>query len=343
MSVMRSLLLVGLTMLAMAAAAWGGVARPSLDVTDGGTDMSQALLSAVPSPSSPTETESPVKPAAIRRPCSSVPPEGEAAVSERRSIETTHGRREYLLYRPAWPSRDTPLPLVLNFHGRGSDADTQQRYSGLIPVAERVGFIVVTPEGTGSPRAWAAGATAVFEVDDVAFVRQLIETIESELCVDPTRIYATGFSNGAFMASKVACRLGDRIAAFAAVAGLHGPGEACTKAVPALAIHGTKDNLVPFEKGMVRQVYAYNGARAESRAWATQNGGTSTMVTEKLSPNVSRESYTIGQAPVVLYVLNGGGHTWPGAPEIPGLGATIREMNAAETIWAFFSSHRRAA
>lgn len=339
---MQSPLLFGLAMLAMAAAACGGVDRSALHVTEDGTDVSQALLSAVRSPSSTTETESPVKPAAIRRPCRSGPAEGEAAVTGRRSIDTTHGRREYLLYRPAGPSSDTRLPLVFNFHGRGSDADTQQRYSGLIPIAERVGFIVVAPEGSGSPRAWSAGATPTGEVDDVAFVRQLLEVLERELCIDSTRIYATGFSNGAFMASKVACKMGDRIAAFAAVAGLLGPGEGCTKAIPALAIHGTKDGLVPFEKGTVRQAYAYNGARAETKAWAAQNGCASTMVTETLSPNVTRESYTTGQAPVVLYVLSGGGHTWPGAPEIPGLGSTVREVNAAETIWAFFSGYRRA-
>ena len=343
MRAMRSPLLVGIAMIAMAAAACGEIGASSSDESAAEPVAPQALLSTNAPPSSLAETESPVKAESTKRPCRGGSAADGAGVSVRGSIETQYGLREYLFFRPSGPSGDTPLPVVLNFHGRGSDAATQERYSGLLPVAERVGFIVVSPEGTGSPRAWSAGATPAGQVDDVAFVRQLLDTIESNSCVDVSRVYATGFSNGAFMASSLACRMGSRIAAFAAVAGMHRSGEACTNAVPALAIHGTKDGLVPFEKGMVRQAYAYNGARAETKAWAAQNGCASTVVTEKLSPNLTRESYTTGQAPVVLYIMNGGGHTWPGAPDIPGLGPTIREVNAAETIWAFFSSFRRAA
>jgi polyhydroxybutyrate depolymerase len=339
---MRSPLLVGLAMFAMAAVACDRIGTSSPDSSDRSSEPSQALLTTVRFPSSTDDSERPVNPQEARTPCRSVPTEGSPGASVRRSIDTKDGSREYLVYRPSGPSSDTPLPLILNFHGRGSDAETQERYSGLVPVAERVGFIVVSPEGTGSPRGWSAGATTASQVDDVEFVRHLLASIEGEQCVDASRIYATGFSNGAFMASKLACRMGDRIAAFAAVAGVHGGGEACVRAVPALAIHGTKDDLVPFEQGTVRQAYTYLGARAETRAWAALNGCSSAVVSERLSPNVTRESYTTGKAPVVLYVLSGGGHTWPGASDIPGLGPTIREVNAAETIWAFFSSYRRA-
>jgi polyhydroxybutyrate depolymerase len=256
-------------------------------------------------------------------------------------VETAEGRREYLIYRPPGPSADTPLPLVLNFHGRGSDAAIQERYSGLLPVAERVGFVVATPEGTGSPRAWSAGATPPNGIDDVAFVARLLDAIEAEMCIDATRVYATGFSNGAFMASKVACHLGDRIAAFAAVAGIAASGSNCKSDVPALAMHGTRDGIVPFEKGSIRSTYPYAGARGELQGWAENNGCASKLNAERLSQNIVRETYASGRAPVVLYIFQGAGHTWPGAPDSVGLGVTVRELNAAETIWAFFSSYSR--
>ncbi len=236
---------------------------------------------------------------------------------------------------------DVRLPAVLNFHGRGSDATTQERYSGLVPVAERVGFYVVSPEGTGSPRAWSAGATPAGEVDDVALVRALLVSLESEVCLDPARIYATGFSNGAFMASRLGCVLGDRIAAFAAVAGMEHTGEPCVGPVPALAIHGTNDSVVPFTAGMVRASFPYAGARGEATLWAKQNGCGAAPSVERISSSVVRETYPGGKAAVVLYVVTGGGHTWPGALDIPGLGTTTREVNAAETIWAFFANHRK--
>ena len=260
----------------------------------------------------------------------------------RQTLTTPAGNREFLVFTPAGPAGDARLPVVLNFHGRGSDAATQERYSGLLPVAERVGFYVVSPEGTGSPRAWSAGATPPGDVDDVAFVRDLLVTLEATLCIDAARIYATGFSNGAFMASRLGCVMGDRIAAFAAVAGMEHSGEPCATPVPALAIHGTSDSLVPFNAGLVRASFPYAGARGEASLWAKQNGCGSSPSVEKVSSSVTRETYQGGKAAVVLYVVQGGGHTWPGAPDIPGLGSTTREVNAAETIWAFFAAHSKA-
>ena len=263
------------------------------------------------------------------------------AASARHTLATSTPR-DYLVYTPSGPASDVRLPLVLNFHGRGSDAATQERYSGLVPVAERVGFYLVSPEGTGAPRGWSAGATPPGEVDDVAFVRELVGTLEATLCIDPARIYATGFSNGAFMASRLGCVMGDRIAAFAAVAGMEHSGEQCAAPVPALAIHGTNDAIVPFNPGMVRQWFPYAGARGEATLWAKQNGCGSAPSVEKISTNVTRETYPGGKASVVLYVIQGGGHTWPGASDIPGLGPTSREVSAAETIWAFFANHPKA-
>ena len=250
--------------------------------------------------------------------------------------------RHYRLNIPSAASPGQRLPVVLNFHGRGSDAATQLGYSGFSRVSERQQFLLVTPDGSGAPRAWSAGATPPGDVDDVRFVASLLERLDAELCVDRDRVYAVGFSNGGFFAALLGCKLSDRITAVAAVGGAQRPTAGCGGAVPFLAIHGTADSIVPFGGGTIRGRYPYPGARATNADWAIANGCGGTPVLERVSAHVVRETVRGCVAPVLLYVVDGGGHTWPGASDIPGLGPTTLELNAAEVIWAFFSGAKSA-
>jgi polyhydroxybutyrate depolymerase len=246
------------------------------------------------------------------------------------TLVTEQGDRAYRLHVPASYEPGEPAPLVLNFHGYGRTATEQEAYSGLVPVADRAGFILVTPEGSGHPQAWdIPGIYAENGFDDVGFVAQLLVRLEHDLCVDTARIYATGMSNGAEMAALAGCRLGENFAAIAPVAGVI--FDACEgEPVPVIAFHGTFDFNVPFESAPP--------AMAE---WARFNGCAGGALTEVVAESVRLTAYQeCAGEDTVLYIVDGGGHTWPGAPDDSGgVGPTSHEIDASALIWAFFEAH----
>ena len=231
------------------------------------------------------------------------------------------------------------MALVLNFHGLGGDGAGQETYSGLVKVSDREGFLLVSPDGTGSPRGWNAvldsGGT-----NDVQFVRDLLDALEADFCIDREMVFSTGFSNGAFLSSLLGCVLGDRIAAVAPVAGVYFPSGVRCAQVPLLAIHGTADAVVPFKPGLIFNTYPYAGAREGEMAWERNNGCSGERTTETIANGVTEEEVPGCGVDTRLVVVEGGGHTWPGGVFVPGLGATTKDLSAAEFIWQFFESVR---
>jgi len=220
---------------------------------------------------------------------------------------------------------------VINYHGYGRTALDQESYSGLAPLSDREGFILVTPEGGGAPQAWEiVGVYPNDGTGDVVFTVSLLNRVAGELCVDPHRIYATGISNGGEMAAEVACYLPAAFAAVAPVAGVVFLDDCQNDPVPIISFHGTLDANVPFDD-----------ARPAMADWAAHNGCAGAVAVEQLSANVSRESFAECRGnDVVLYVVEGGGHTWPGANDgAGGVGPTTHEISASEVIWQFFEAH----
>ena len=251
--------------------------------------------------------------------------------------------RQYILHVPTSYTGDDATPLVVNLHGHGSNAAEQAFYSGLPVKAEEEGFIVVTPQGTGAEPHWNFTTVEAGAPNDVAFISDLLDTLESELCIDPSRVYAAGISNGAAMTVTLACFLSDRIAAIAPVAGLFFfPGCPSIRPVPVIAFNGTDDKLVPFEGGPVGDSTVRVPAVEDSlQQWAEQNGCTSGPQDERVSDHVRLRRFEgcAEGATVELYAVEGGGHTWPGASiDIP-LGATTHEISATDLMWAFFEAH----
>ncbi|MEO6398479.1 MAG: PHB depolymerase family esterase [Tepidiformaceae bacterium] len=246
------------------------------------------------------------------------------------SVETAEGERSFRIHLPPGYSASRPAPLVVSFHGSSKTALEQETYSGLVPLADRENFILVTPEGSGFPQEWdVVGIYANAGVDDVVVTAHILQAVKEHFCVDADRVYATGISNGAEMASQVGCFLPELFAAIAPVAGVVYQG--CEgRPMPVIAFHGTEDYNVPFDT-----------ARPALADWAAHNGCSQEQDFAPVSDHVSVESYRdCTGADVLLYVVEGGGHTWPGAEDdAGGAGPTTHEINASELIWAFFSAH----
>ena len=179
-----------------------------------------------------------------------------AADSQRILVDGT--LRTYHIHAP----RDLgshPVPLVLAFHGGGSQGKGMERLTRFDDLANREGFIVVYPDGLD--KHWNDGREVTSDTalerrgDDVAFVTALIDAIERDYAIDPRRIYATGISNGAIFTNYLGDRLAHRIAAIAPVAGgiaeRFAPEFSPSQPVSVLIIQGTRDPLMPFEGGEV--------------------------------------------------------------------------------------------
>lgn len=244
--------------------------------------------------------------------------------------------RTYLLYVPPGYDGTRPAPLVLNFHGLGSNGEQQHLYSGLVPIAGREGFLLASPDGIN--RAWLLTPG----VNDIEFTRDLVAEISRLACVDPDRVYATGMSNGGFMSSALACRAGDVVAAVAPVAGLTPANDLCGEPVPLVEFHGTDDRIVPYEPGILAPTGGpFAGIPALMEGWATHNGCDGEPRDAVVSDSVTFREYQGCDVPTGHYVIEGGGHTWPGGLAVQRLGETTKEISAAEIAWAFFEANPR--
>lgn len=266
--------------------------------------------------------------------CGRALPAGVAAGQTAVRTLTSGGReRSYRLHVPGAYSPSKAMPLVLNFHGLGSTAVEQEIYSGLVPLSDRETFVLVSPQGISNSWLLAPG------VDDVAFTRDLVSALGADLCLDLARVYSTGISNGAFMSSTLACVAHDLVAAIAPVAGVGFRENACGAPVPVLAFHGTEDKLVPFTGGTLPTSGSYAGVMPMMDGWAKRNGCSPVPNETAVSSSVKRVEYQGCGADTAIYVVTGGGHTWPGAIDVPRLGPTTHEISATELMWAFFQSH----
>jgi polyhydroxybutyrate depolymerase len=266
--------------------------------------------------------------------------QGQAGTTAVRTLISDGQPRTYRVHTGASAASDQPLPVVLNFHGRGGSGAAIEQYSGFLPVSDREGFLLVSPDGTGSITGWGAGASLPgWPVDDIQFGRDLLQTLKQDFCIDSTRIYAVGHSNGAFMASRLACDLPGEIAAIAPVAGIYVPPEGCSTPVPVLAFHGTADDVVPFGGGVVRETYRYRGAEQELAAWAQTDHCTGTPTTRDLGPQLALEQENQCAQPVGIVLIKGAGHEWPCVAGTD----PASQMDTAVMIWDFFKGHQSPA
>lgn len=291
----------------------------------------------------------------------SLPAKGQSPLhpgDQTRTLQVDGRARSYIIHVPPKFNPRKPTPVVLAFHGAATNAIIMAISSGLSDKADEAGFIVVYPNGTGKGNVllvWNAGgwhgSKAETQPDDVKFVRELLDDLAKVVKVDSKRIYATGMSNGGMMCYRLAAELSNRIAAIAPVSGTLAV-ERChpLRPVPVIHFHGTDDKLVPFDGPDERtaKVFAFKSVEETIRTWAKIDGCPTKPKTVKLphkgddGTNVERKTYGPGKAgaEVILYIINGGGHTWPGRKwPVPWLGKTTKDISASDLMWEFFKRH----
>jgi len=266
------------------------------------------------------------------------------------TLATADGVREYRLAVPDDYTGEKPLPLVLNYHGLGSNAEQQAVYSELEEKGPARGYIVITPQGQtlAGFRLWNV-LPELASPDDVGFTGALIDTAAAALCIDTRRVYATGMSNGGGMSAYLGCNLGSRLAAIAPVAGVSLEFGPCTseERVPVIAFHGQQDAIVPYFGGplgiLLLQDRILPQVEEAVAEWGDRDGCKPRPKIKMVSEHVQLTDYSgcDGKTDVQLYSVSGGGHTWPGSIPVGPLGETTTEINAADLLLDFFGKHAR--
>jgi polyhydroxybutyrate depolymerase len=276
------------------------------------------------------------------------------AAEQANSAEDTP--RSWILYVPSTYDPSVPSPLVLLLHGRGGTGAGQAYISDFKTIAEREGVIAVFPDGLNNEWNYVRQMPeyeGIGPYDDDEFLNNLIDDLSLELNIDQNHVYVTGYSNGGFMAQRLACTQQDRYAAVASVAatGAYGLPEFCEGKAPkpVLYIHGTADQIVPWEGQMAQTASgtSYYISAPMSRTmsfWAEHNGCASDIETRDLEQTndltqtrVLRVSACPSDGIVIVYMVTGGGHVWPGIRETdPFLGHSSEDFNASDVIWNFF-------
>lgn len=252
--------------------------------------------------------------------------------------------RQYRVYTPSNYNASNPASMVITLHGLG---DNMTNFSGIGMnlVADTANIIVVVPQAVSDPfagTAWNSGAGYAgyypnASVDDVAFISALIDTVQNNFAINPSRIYACGFSMGGFMTERLALFLNNKINSFASVAGTFGfglPSYNPNKNVSILHFHGTADGTVPYA-GNTSGI----GADSLVNFWVNNNQCNTTPVYTSI-PDSQNDGYTVehylysgGQnnTEVEFFKVTGAAHVWlTGANDI----------SYTTEIWKFFNKHQ---
>jgi polyhydroxybutyrate depolymerase len=288
-----------------------------------------------------------------------------------RSLTVDGLTRTYIAHVPPRVSEGRPLPLVLAFHGGGGNASGFKAYAGLDALADREGFVVVYPDGSGrlSRRllTWNAGGCCGYaasqNVNDVAFTLAVVRDVARNVSIDPARVYATGHSNGAMMAYRLAVEASERIAAIAPVAGaMQAASFLPAREVPVLHVHSVDDPRALYRGGLgppfpgTQSRVTHRAVETELGRWVAHDRcpAEPRTVEQRTTPIRGGQAHTAsllvwgpcaGGAEVQLWKLTGAGHGWPGGHRrLPAsiMGPETVTIDAALEVWRFVSRFRRA-
>jgi polyhydroxybutyrate depolymerase len=253
---------------------------------------------------------------------------GKSRTAGRSEVVLSSGGRErrMIVDVPESAVRGEPAPLVVLFHGANGTAEVILATTGVPEKGTEVGYITVA--GDGIEKTWNAGSccnpAAALGIDDVGFTRDMVRAISDEFCIDPERVYATGFSNGAAMVFRLACEASDLFAAFAPVAG--GLVVDCDPArvAPIHIIQNLDDPIVPFVVG-----------EASFNRFQIENACSGEPVQSQPAPNTICETASACADDVTtrLCAVDGTSHVWPGGATDP-----ADPYDATDAVWEFFEA-----
>ena len=252
--------------------------------------------------------------------------------------------REYLAYIPSGYSHTNEAPIVLNFHGFGGTASGQLALSDWRGLAEKHGIILIYPQGLELQKGGShwnpdpVSSDSKSLSDDLGFVRRLLKRISKNYSIDKSRVYATGYSNGAGMAYGLAHHMPDLITGIAPVSGLMNDKYLSTTSgvspVGLISFNGEEDWVRP-----VNGIKGYLASVADiSSHWARVNNSTRSVVEQfaQVTGNViERTSYSRddGLITVEQYLVDRGGHKW--------FDLDIEGRNLNQLAWRFLSRLRK--
>lgn len=268
---------------------------------------------------------------------------------------TVDGRnRTYLLnLPPGYYESDSTLPLVIGLHGTGGSAQQFDRDYGFTSKANNSNFIVVYPEGVRSTgilglRTWNAGTCCDFAmeqaIDDVKYIRTLLDNLAAGYKINSKRVYITGMSNGGMLSYRLAQDMADKIAAVAVVScSMMLPAPlASTRPIPLLHIHSALDTKIPYYGGIGIGGYYFPPVDSVHRVWAQHNGCSSepVVLTDNESYKLTEWNNCMPGATIRCYLTRDGGHSWPGGHKPNARGdnpSTV--IDATGLIWDFFKGY----
>lgn len=174
----------------------------------------------------------------------------------------------YRAYLPAALEGESDIPALIYFHGWKGSAEGVMKNEGLKQAADELGVLLIAPDGAGNT--WSFPGSPSNNRDEIAFLKAVLDDVETRFPIDPDKTVATGFSMGASMAWFAACYLGDRFAGFAPIAGAYWnpiPTD-CPSPVPNLIqVHGTSDTVVPMKGRPIREVYRQSDVGDSLQTW----------------------------------------------------------------------------
>jgi polyhydroxybutyrate depolymerase len=288
--------------------------------------------------------------------------------------------RSYQIHIPHTYNGKEPVPLIISLHGHTGGWPELKFGTKLDEKSDEEGFIVVYPTGHLAPllerillfvntlmptlHLWGHlwNCWDYCDIDDVGFIRFLINHLDSTLNIDSSRIYITGMSGGGMMTYRLGADLSDIVAAIAPVAGSIGGiwyTESTLYIIPkpahpvsVIVFHGLQDRNLPYAGGWVNgtlrllntnikmNINIYFLSVNESVSfWVEHNNCNPISENEtSVSGNIIKQTYAKGDdgSEVILYTVVNGGHEWFGGPEAfwPPC-----EISATDLMWEFFEAH----
>jgi polyhydroxybutyrate depolymerase len=267
-------------------------------------------------------------------------------------------QRSYFIHLPPNFSATRQMPVVMVLHGGQGSGEKTAQSSGMVAAADQYGFVAVFPNA--GDRQWNDGrSTTVSNIDDVQFIRDVLNNMKREQGIDRSRVYVTGISNGGILVQRLACEATRDFAAYAVVAAnmpsALQPSCRPSRRAPIMFFNGTTDPLMPYNGGEIKRSKLLNmgaGGKVISTPstisfWASVNGCSTPR--EAAMPDTAADGTRVvaesfascSRGDVVAYRIDGGGHTWPGSNtrETRVTGKISKDISATSLMLGFFREY----